>query len=172
MKTTIVPVPAYPGLRGLSAADIEDFGRDYLPGWLGMQLVTVDKRRVTARVKLRREMLGPHGYLHGGIQVSIADSLAGWGTVLNLPAGASGMLTTELKTNYLGSMRDGGPRRGNPGASRSHDAGLGLRADQRGDRSPTLRVSVHPGDPLGPTRHRSVALRRFVPEAACQRQGA
>jgi acyl-coenzyme A thioesterase PaaI-like protein len=33
-------------------------------------------------------MLGPHGYLHGGIQVSIADSLAGYGTAVNLPAGS------------------------------------------------------------------------------------
>jgi uncharacterized protein (TIGR00369 family) len=105
MKTAIVP--AYPGLRSFSAEDLEDFSRDYLPGWLGMELVTVEKNRLTARVKLRQQMLGPHGFLHGGIQVSIADSLAGWGTVLNMPAGARGMLTTELKTNFLGSMREG-----------------------------------------------------------------
>jgi uncharacterized protein (TIGR00369 family) len=106
MTATSTPTP-YAGLRSYSADDLQDFSRGYLPGWLGLDLLVVEPHRVTGRVRVRREMLGPHGYLHGGIQVSIADSLCGYGTIVNLPAGATGFLTSELKTNFLGALRAG-----------------------------------------------------------------
>jgi uncharacterized protein (TIGR00369 family) len=39
--------------------------------------------------------------LHGGAVMAFADTLGAWGTVLNLPAGAS-TTTIESKTNFLG----------------------------------------------------------------------
>jgi uncharacterized protein (TIGR00369 family) len=39
--------------------------------------------------------------------VSLADTCAGYGAIANLPEGASGFTTIELKTNYLGTARDG-----------------------------------------------------------------
>jgi 1,4-dihydroxy-2-naphthoyl-CoA hydrolase len=103
-NTTTIP---YAGLRSYDCADLEDFSRDYLPGWLGLEPLIVETHQVVGRVRVRRQMLGPHGFLHGGMQVSIADSLAGYGTVVNLPEGTSGFLTAELKTNFLSSLRDG-----------------------------------------------------------------
>jgi uncharacterized protein (TIGR00369 family) len=47
------------------------------------------------------------GYLHGGTVVSVADSLSGYGTIVNLPEGAKGFVTVELKTNFLGAIRTG-----------------------------------------------------------------
>jgi 1,4-dihydroxy-2-naphthoyl-CoA hydrolase len=97
----------YAGLGGLSARDLQDFSRGSLPDWLGIELTSVQPDRLTCRVPVRPDLLGPHGYLHGGALVSVADSLCGYGAVVNLPAGAGGFLTVELKTNFLGSLRRG-----------------------------------------------------------------
>ena len=66
------PLPARPG----TARDFGEFSRDYLPGWLGLELTDIDPRRLVARVAASASCSGPHGYLHGGSLVSIADSLA------------------------------------------------------------------------------------------------
>ena len=51
--------------------------------------------------------MAPNGYLHAGAVVGFADSACGYGTVLNLPEGATGFTTVELKTNFLRSAREG-----------------------------------------------------------------
>ena len=51
--------------------------------------------------------MAPHGYLHGGTLVSVADSLCGYGTIVNLPTDADGFVTIELKSNFLGTIRHG-----------------------------------------------------------------
>jgi len=43
-----------------------------------------------------------HGFVHGGVLISIADSAAGY-AALTLAAPATGVLTTELKVNFLRS---------------------------------------------------------------------
>lgn len=88
-----------------SEAAFQEFGAGYFPGLLGLEVVSVEPRRVRCRVAIRRELLGPHGYLHGGALVSIADTVCGYATIANLPPGASGFLTLELKTNFLGTLR-------------------------------------------------------------------
>ncbi len=51
--------------------------------------------------------MAPNGFLHAGSVVALADTTAGYGCVLNLPEGASGFTTIELKSNHLGTARDG-----------------------------------------------------------------
>jgi uncharacterized protein (TIGR00369 family) len=51
--------------------------------------------------------MAPNGFLHAGSVVTLADTLCGYGCVLNLPSGASGFTTVELKSNHLGTTRDG-----------------------------------------------------------------
>jgi 1,4-dihydroxy-2-naphthoyl-CoA hydrolase len=50
---------------------------------------------------------GPPGFIHAGVIVSLADSCAGAGCEANLPTGAVGFTTVELKTNLLGSAGEG-----------------------------------------------------------------
>jgi acyl-coenzyme A thioesterase PaaI-like protein len=45
--------------------------------------------------------------LHAGAVVVIADTLCGYGTIVNLPDGATGFTTVELKSNFVGTARDG-----------------------------------------------------------------
>jgi 1,4-dihydroxy-2-naphthoyl-CoA hydrolase len=88
-------------------AELTDVGIGYLPGLLAMEITEADPDRLTCRVPLARRLMAPHGHLHGGTLVSVADSLCGYGTMLHLPAGADGFLTIELKTNFLGTMQRG-----------------------------------------------------------------
>ena len=51
--------------------------------------------------------MAPNGYLHAGTVVTLADTCAGYGCVLNLPPGATGFTTVELKSNHLGTAKAG-----------------------------------------------------------------
>jgi 1,4-dihydroxy-2-naphthoyl-CoA hydrolase len=51
--------------------------------------------------------MAPNGYLHAGTAVTLADTAAGYGCTVNLPPGADGFTTIELKANYLGTAREG-----------------------------------------------------------------
>ncbi len=100
------PTP-YPGLTDFSADALMAFSRGYFPDLLGIENLMAEPQRVRARVPVRRELMGPHGYLHGGTLVSVADSLCGYGTIVNLPDDATGFVTIELKSNFLGTIRHG-----------------------------------------------------------------
>ena len=51
--------------------------------------------------------MAPNGFLHAGSIVTLADTCSGYGCVANLPQGASGFTTIELKSNHLGTARTG-----------------------------------------------------------------
>jgi 1,4-dihydroxy-2-naphthoyl-CoA hydrolase len=52
-------------------------------------------------------LLAPNGYLHAGTVVALADTACGYGCMASLPDGATGFTTVELKTNFLGTAREG-----------------------------------------------------------------
>lgn len=81
--------------------------RDYLGGLVGMQVVAVTPAGLEGRLEVRRDLLAPNGYLHAASVVALADTLCGFGCVANLPEGASGFTTIELKANFVGTARDG-----------------------------------------------------------------
>jgi uncharacterized protein (TIGR00369 family) len=45
--------------------------------------------------------------MHAGSIVTLADTCAGYGCRVNLPAGATGFTTIEIKSNFLSTARDG-----------------------------------------------------------------
>jgi len=51
--------------------------------------------------------MAPNGFLHAGTIVTLADSCAGYGCLASLPEGATGFTTIELKSNHLGTAREG-----------------------------------------------------------------
>ena len=88
----------------------EDFNRrsvGHLPGVLGVEIVTLTHEAVESRMEVRREVMAPNGYLHAASVVALADTSCGYGCVTNLPKGASGFTTIELKSNFLGTAREG-----------------------------------------------------------------
>ncbi len=99
--------PAYARLTDYSPAAFERWGAGRFPEQLGIEMLSTDPRHLVARAAVRPEILAPHGLVHGGTFVAIADTLCGYGCVVNLPEGAAGFVTLELKTNFLGSAGDG-----------------------------------------------------------------
>ena len=82
-------------------------GRENLPGLLRIVVTEVAEGLLKAEFAVGPHLLAPNGFMHGGSVVSLADTCAGYGAIANLPEGASGFTTIELKTNYLGTARDG-----------------------------------------------------------------
>jgi uncharacterized protein (TIGR00369 family) len=62
---------------------------------------------LVCRAEIHQPLLAPHGFVHGGTLVAIADTLCGYGAIVNLPPDASGFLTIELHTNFLGAAHQG-----------------------------------------------------------------
>ncbi len=82
-------------------------GEGRLPGWFGMTFTALEPGRLASRLVLRPEFLAPNGYLHAATVVALADTTCGYGTVAHLPAGARSFTTIELKSNFLGTAREG-----------------------------------------------------------------
>ena len=91
----------------LSAADFNRRGEGRLPGHLGIVVEAVAPDEVRMSLPLAPHLLAPNGFLHAGALVTLADTAAGYGCVANLPAGANGFTTIELKSNHLATTLDG-----------------------------------------------------------------
>ena len=90
--------------------DFKRFGDGHLPGHLGVEILTVSREAVESRMAVRREVMAPNGYLHAASVVALADTSCGYGCVAALPEGARGFTTIELKSNFLGTTREGAIR--------------------------------------------------------------
>jgi uncharacterized protein (TIGR00369 family) len=90
-----------------SVQQLNEFGAQYLPGYLGIVITQVSGPEIRAELAVRRAHLAPNGYLHAGTVVTLADTSAGYGCTANLPAGAVGFTTIELKSNHLGTALEG-----------------------------------------------------------------
>jgi uncharacterized protein (TIGR00369 family) len=90
-----------------TAREYNDLRKGTWVGDLGIEIVSVEPRRLIGAVTVRKELLSPNGFLHAGCVITLADSMCGAGTMENLPADARGYTTIELKANLLGTARDG-----------------------------------------------------------------
>ena len=93
--------------RPQTELDRAAIGSDCFPGLIGVQVLEVATGKCVLRLEAGRRLQMPLGYLHGGAVVGLADTACGYGCVASLPDGATGFTTIELKTNFLGTVRDG-----------------------------------------------------------------
>ena len=82
-------------------------GGGHLPALLGVEILSVGEGGVDSRLRVRREVMAPNGFLHAATIIALADTSCGYGCLANLPEGARGFTTIELKSNFLGTARDG-----------------------------------------------------------------
>jgi 1,4-dihydroxy-2-naphthoyl-CoA hydrolase len=82
-------------------------GVGYLPELIGIEILEVEPAHLRSRMSVRPNLLAPNGYLHAASVVALADTSCGYGVMTNLPDGAQGFTTIELKTNFLGTAREG-----------------------------------------------------------------
>jgi uncharacterized protein (TIGR00369 family) len=79
-----------------------------LPGLLGLVVTGHEPGRLEATLDVRPDLLAPNGYLHAATVIALADTACGLATRALLPDGAAGFTTIELKSNFLGTVREGG----------------------------------------------------------------
>ena len=79
----------------------------HLPGLLGVHILEIGQGFLRAELPVRRELFAPNGFLHAGSVVTLADTACGYACGAHLPDGSSGFTTVELKSNHLGTARDG-----------------------------------------------------------------
>jgi 1,4-dihydroxy-2-naphthoyl-CoA hydrolase len=70
------------------------------PGDLGVEVIGIEDEQVEGRLAVDERHLHPGGYVHGGVWVGFADTVAAWGTLRNLREGQD-FTTVELKTNVF-----------------------------------------------------------------------
>lgn len=82
-------------------------GEGYLPGLLGIRVTALGEGTLGAELDVRKDLLAPNGFLHAGTVVTLADTACGYACLAHLPDGAANFTTIELKSNFLGTAREG-----------------------------------------------------------------
>jgi uncharacterized protein (TIGR00369 family) len=78
-----------------------------LPGLVGLVITNSDPAHVEGHIDVREDLLAPNGFLHAASIIALVDSLCGYGAIANLPEGATSFTTVELKSNFMGTAREG-----------------------------------------------------------------
>ncbi len=74
---------------------------------LDIKLVSADKDKVVATMPIGPNHRQQVGYLHGGISVVLAESVASLGTVLNIDSDKQMAFGLEVNANHLRPKREG-----------------------------------------------------------------
>lgn len=91
----------------ITADQFNQRGANNLPGHLGIVITQITAQEVHAEMVVTPSLMAPNGFLHAGSVVTLADTSAGCGCLATLPEGAIGFTTIELKSNHLGTAREG-----------------------------------------------------------------
>ena len=57
----------------------QSFGAAYLPGHIGVEILTVTREVVESRMAVGKQVMAPNGYLHAASVVALADTSCGYG---------------------------------------------------------------------------------------------
>ena len=78
-----------------------------LPDRFGVRIRQIAEGRLDSEMEVQPWMLAPNGFLHAASVVLLADTSAGYATLAHLPEGAKNFTTIELKSNFLGTAKEG-----------------------------------------------------------------
>jgi uncharacterized protein (TIGR00369 family) len=76
------------------------------PGELGIEILESGREQARGRLVIESRHLHPGGFVHAGVWVSLADTVAAWATIPNLADGHD-FSTAEIKTNLFGVASEG-----------------------------------------------------------------
>lgn len=92
---------------GITLEQLNARGNGRLPGLLGFRVMAIEQGLLVAEIDIRPELLAPNGFLHAATVIGLADTACGYGCIAHLPSGAENFTTVELKSNFLGTAREG-----------------------------------------------------------------
>ena len=93
--------------RRFTAEEMTALCRGTLPGLFGITVTALEPGKVVTSLVIRPEFLAPNHFLHAGTLVTLADTSCGIGTIVALGDSGASFTTVELKTNFLGTAREG-----------------------------------------------------------------
>ena len=85
-------------------------GEGFLPAYMGVEPIEVADGRLVSRLQIKPHHVAPNGYLHAAAVIALADTTCGYATLAHLPDGAKSFTTIELKSNHVGTAREGAIR--------------------------------------------------------------
>ena len=88
--------------------DLTERQKGHLPDHLNLEWLEAEHGRVRGRFSIQGHHMAPNGFLHAASVIALADSACGYGCVISKPDNAVGFTTIELKSNFLGTAREGG----------------------------------------------------------------
>ena len=91
----------------LPTKQLHERQRGTLPDLLGFDIVSASTQEIKAGFDIKPHHLAPNGYLHAASIIMLADTSCGYGCMITLPEGANSFTTIELKSNFLGTAREG-----------------------------------------------------------------
>jgi uncharacterized protein (TIGR00369 family) len=86
---------------------LKQAGRGTLAEHLGFELLSAAEGHITAAFDIQPHHLAPNGFLHAASIIMLADTCCGFGCMVHLPEGAQSFTTIEIKSNHLGTAREG-----------------------------------------------------------------
>jgi uncharacterized protein (TIGR00369 family) len=90
-----------------SVDDLNRASAGKLPGWLGLEVTSVEGGKLAGRLPVRPDLVAHTGYLLAGALLSCLDILCAYGVSSVWPEGASGFTTVEVKSNFVGTTLEG-----------------------------------------------------------------
>ena len=91
----------------ITIATLNALGGEYLPGHLGIEITALESNALGSRMPVKKIHIAPNDFLHAASIVALADTTCGYATIAHLPADAQSFTTIELKSNHLGTIREG-----------------------------------------------------------------
>ena len=91
----------------LTIEELNALGTGHFPAHVGIVFTSASKEELRSELAVRPHLMAPNGFLHAGSIVTLADTTAGYGCRMWLPENAVGFTTIELKSNHLGTAREG-----------------------------------------------------------------
>ena len=91
-----------PTLEALNARDKGSMG-----DFLGIELVAQGEDTLTARMPVNARTIQPHGRLHGGASVALAETVGSIAANLTLDSAVSAGVGLEINANHLRPVKEG-----------------------------------------------------------------
>ncbi|MDP1599164.1 PaaI family thioesterase [Phenylobacterium sp.] len=97
----------FPELGDNPVPQLNAMQEGFLPGELGLEVLEARQGYLRSQVKVTKKHMAPNGFMHAASVIALLDSAAGYGCRISLPEGGAGFTTIELKSNFLGTAREG-----------------------------------------------------------------
>lgn len=94
--------------KNVTIENLEKMGKGGLSEFLGVEILSIEEGKMTSRLSIKPHHIAPNGFLHAATIIALADTTCGYASFAHLPEGAESLCTIELKSNYLGTVREGG----------------------------------------------------------------